>query len=487
MAQARSKTKKDDKKTAETVFLSEQGNCPVDGAALEFVVFDESSVGLGLLSESFPYMTRICPHCLSASNDKDFFDQSAAPYSESPSGEAQAIRQERIHLLPARLAVVKQALSKLAPEALELLIEDRREALEASLQTLIARAVPNPSDDTVATLVQHGLNLLLKNAGLDDLVDKLVQHSGFASRIAQDSVLNTLLCQGADPSQAAQAGVYGVLLSVFDERGLARLAEPPIMRQETALAMSLLHQNLVCMTVYSRQLSINPAAKKQVKAPLSEADPARVAEIVEECLQAAVTKHAQQGYDCLYLGMSYYRSAMTEWCLLNMQESSAEQRVKELSPIIWKAIIFLELTVLSENYPQFTRSDKIQAINIKGRIKVPFVYAEFGVRHILCFLYNELGKMRKEAGVEPDMDVLDLPAEIKAHWLAVHERFCQIEFGGPKDPKAVQTLVPRLIAFATTCFHKDTADLLKQTVLDNRGRLYGRYMAEGLALASSMF
>lgn len=470
--------------------FTDKGICPVDGASMSFVVFDEKSIGLGLLSESFPYMTRMCTCCLSASNDNDFFSTARrACVSEAGDGsedEENAIKQAHVYMLPVRLAAVRRTLDRISSEALALLVEDRRTVLESALDYLIRRGVPTPSPDTVATLVQYGLNLLAKNDGLDDLVGKLVNHPGFVSRLGQDSGLGALVRAGADPSMAAQASIYGALLSVFDTEGLVRLAEPPALRQETALLVALLHQELVRLTVCARPLGTDDGMRAAILSSACETDPDRLVGLVEEHLQAEVTKRTQGGYDCLSLGLSYYRSVMITWCLLNLREAAVDERLRALTPTIWKAILFLELSLLAERYPQFTRTERIVGLNVKGRLKVPFLYGEFGVRHILCFLYNELGKLRQEAGEVMDLDVVDLAAEIKGHWLAVNERFCEIEFGGCRNPKTVQVLVPRLIAFATTCFHKDTADLLKQTVLDNRARFYGRYMAEGLALASSL-
>ncbi len=366
------------------------------------------------------------------------------------------------------------------------MVEDRRPILEQCLRNLVRKGLPKPSADTVATLVQHGVHLLTLRPGLDELAGKLVKHAGFASRFARNTPLGALLAEGAEPSAATQAGVYGALISAFDAEGLACLAEPPASRQETALALACLHQELVRLTLYARQYVVNPALRQQINETGCLEDPERLVCVVESHMQANVSKRNQDGYDCLNLGLSYYRGAMARWCLLNLREAPVEERLRELTPEIWKAIMFLELSLLSEQYPRFMKSDKITGLHTRGRIKVPFFLGEFGIRHILCFLYNELGKMRLEAGEEPEKGVIDLVGEIKEHWLAVHEQFCQIEFGGPRDPLPVQLLIPRLIAFATACYHKDTSDMLKQTVLDNRTRLYGRYMAEGLALASSL-
>ena len=95
----------------------------------------------------------------------------------------------------------------------------------------------------------------------------------------------------------------------------------------------------------------------------------------------------------------------------------------------------------------------------------------------LCWIYNPQGRLAAN-GVKTSKPADAMAQELYAHWVKIHGKFREVEFGGFDDPRAAKLLIPRLMALPKRCFHPQAADALLKLIAANQERLYGRYQAD---------
>lgn len=466
-------------------YTLEKGECPLDRGRADYLKFKDQDLDLGLLARTYPLGIRVCPRCLLACSESDFLTGVRLPGSDTITGtlnsKLNSLAGDFAAWLPARLGLAMAFLESLSLDEFHALVDRRRPLIERNLQSFLAVSFRSLPPAAAGALVKHLIQMMRAKLDPIELIGKLVGRYHVPAEPPDHDPLGRLVAAGASPGMAVQTLLYGPLVAGFDADTLALFGPDAGFSNGLLVKLALFHLELERLTILMTYVNGKSRLRAELREKGAPADPVRFREAVETRIQAEHTAdqagRAQRGYHYLNMGRSHYKSARL--CLDLLQADSTADPARTLDHLD-RAWGYLELSLVAEQYPEFEAQERPQSLSQKGRAKVPFFFGEFGVRLMLCWLYNDLGRLAA-TGIRTSRPVEALAQELCAHWVKMHGKFREVEFGGFDDPKAAKLLIPRMMAMPAFCFHPQAADALRKLIAANLERLYGRYQADAAA------
>ena len=472
----------------------ENGACAFDRGPTTYLKIKEQNLDLGLLSCLFPLGVRVCPRCLLASSESDFLSGILLPGTDSINGalnyKHSSLANDLAVCLPLRLGLMFAFIESLDDAEFRVLIELRKPKLNEILHSFFSVSFHGLPSEAGTALAKHLIQLVSARRDPESLVSKLVERYQAPPDPDEHDFMAHMVKAGANPLQAVFAIIYGTLVSGFDAEMLELFGSKDS-RQEWLMAkLALFHLEQERLTILTAYVNAKQRLKLELQREDAFRDYVHFVEVVESKIQAAHSEEqaglAQRGYHYLNMGRSCYKSARL---LLDMAKAAMAHEQRQLFmdravSCFEKAWGYLELSLVAEKYPEFEAQERPQSLCQKGRIKVPFFFGEFGVRLMLCWLYNELAKMA-DAGKRTSKTSEAFAKEMCVHWLKIQGKFREVEFGGFDDPKAAKMLIPRMMAWPAFCFNKQAADMMRKLIAANQERLYGRYEDDARAFIAA--
>lgn len=447
------------------------GACPIDGAKTRWIRVADSDPDHSLLSGAFPFVVQVCPACLTAASDHTFLSggtQGIGAVLRSPHSN---MRRLFARSLGVRLRLVKDHWAAMSREEREQLLGSRAGALSETISAFLSEAVPGLDEKGASALVNHFLVLFAENPDPGDMFSQFTMRTRYSETVKKESPAARLIREGADINDVCQSLLFGTLVSGFTVETLAGFESDRRKNVQGWFKLSMLHLELDRIANCLMFIGQKAVAATGLAEELESRDPWRLVRSVEQTMEQEYNRKTQSGYFCLALGRNYHK----EYMLCRSMRGSAAQAA-ELEHFMLKAIKFFELSLRSEKYPAFEAGDSPPSLHEKARVRVPYLFGEFGVRHALCCLYNDLGRMRALSENRDERAIREISHRITELWTANHGKFKELDFGSAKDPLPVQWIIPRMISFCSSCFDENAGQELKKMVLNNRERLYGRYM-----------
>mgnify|MGYP003604780994 CR=1 FL=1 len=469
------------------------GLCPVDQSAIGTLSLADRELDIALLSRWFYYGIHVCPLCLAGSSESDFSfgpgqhdsirQLTLSPYSR--------MKTDFTELLPARLTLAKRFLHDLSPGARAGFMAARMPHLESSIVGLIRLVLPNIGSQALDILAKQCVSLLSQNKDIGLLTGKITTVLNVREHLPENHPVSCLLKIGGNLNEIVQAAVYGALISGIDQSCLSAMTSPDPATSDPWLRMAQLHLELDRFSIYTHYIARHGALEKIIaQQPAGRDEPKTIVDLVEDHVKEAFAEgnvlRMQAGYDLFLLGRNYYKAFNLASRRLKHTFPSPDDYARTITPLAAKAIYFLELSLVAEKYPELEleQDEALLHLNKKNNITVPFLFGEFGVRHMLCLLYDAMSDIGT-AGHPIEHSLEELGNSIRTHWGKNHVKFKALDFGRFNDPMPAQVLIPRTIAFASVCSQPGTRQYMLNIIQRSSGDLYTRYVtgAESLVAA----
>lgn len=462
-----------------------RGECPVDKTPTAYLTFSSSTPDITLTPAWAPFVIKTCPLCLASSAEHDFHSLTVRQSGTNSLSELirspySGLRKDFARSVGLRLCLAKKYFAELSDVEIKTLLDSREPEVSKNIAGFIRSIAPALPEDNTLKIVEHLKTTLVSGKDPSPFLEKL---SGAADsgNIAQETPAARLIAMGADLGVLTQAALYGPLIASFDDKLIARLTGTGSSTAAAYAEIIMLQLHLDRFSIYLHLIS----QKDRLRSLVDEnnrmyEDPDFLEEAVEQYIRTELSQKSQKGYILLALGRNYFRTA---FFLINHRSLPfAKHSEARLPELLEKAICFLELSLLTEQYPEFDNNEKIMMLHKRFRVVVPYFFGEFGVRYLLCCLHNELGKLRKEEAGIASEGAGECGKAIVRHWTHIHSKFKIFDFGQMNDPDAVKILIPRMIAFVSQCFHPISKEKLEKALAGNKEKLYARYCDEAEAL-----
>lgn len=463
----------------------EQGECPFDQGKVEYLKFKDQDVDIGLLASSFPFGVRVCSRCLVASSESDFLTGVHLSGSDSITGILNSRHNSLAHdlaaWLPMRLEMAMSFLGSLSQAEYESLVDLRKHLIEENLLSFLRSFFHGLHGGNAATLVKHLTQMMFARLDPIELIGRLMSNYRMPAEFREYEPATKMIEAGADPSVTMALRLYGSLVAGLDSSAMNALEPGGGLSQELAAKLILFHLDLERLVIFMAYVNGKPRVRAKLREQGLFAGATGFMNAVEAHIQSEHTAEqagrAQHGYHYLNMGRSHYKSGCL--CLELMRHAPSVMPDIQARALhhLDRAWAYLELSLIAERYPEFEPQERPQSLAQKGRVKVPFFFGEFGVRLLLCRVYNELGYLAK-AGALTTKSADTLANDLGSHWLKMHGKFREVEFGGFDDPKAAVMLIPRMMAMPDYCFHPKAAEAMRKLIAANQERLYSRYNKE---------
>lgn len=453
---------------------------------------DDRGLDIALLSRWYYYGINVCPTCLAGSAESDFTvgqekDDSIRQLTLSPYSRMKA---DLVDLLPARLALAKYFVHALCPDSRHEFIVSRIQHLTDATCESIRLVLPNINEQALKVLVRQCITMLSQGHDIGPLIAKITAAVSVHGNMPANHPVACLLKTGGKLSEIIQAAIYGALISGLDDSSLPGMTSNDPAACDPYIRLAQLHLDLDRFSIYAHYIARRGTLEKTIVQERSRwREPEAVIDLVEghvrEIFADGKKMRMQAGYDLLLLGRNYYKAANLVIRRLRNVHATEDDYARTALELAEKAVYYLELSLLAEKYPEFEPGENVQHLNRKHRVAVPFIFGEFGVRHMLCFLYNMLVELAS-AGCAIKYSFEEIGNCISAHWWTIHVKFRELKFGCFQDPMPAQILIPRTVAFASICMQPGTKQYMQNIIQRNSGDLYTRYLTEAENLLAAL-
>lgn len=473
-------------------YSMEKGQCPFDLARVHYLKLREKELDISLLGRAYPLSIRVCPFCLLASSENDFLSGIHIPDTGTMTGalnsRLNSLAGDLALWLPLRLKLAMTFLESLNNKEFLALVDRRRSQIEQNLQLFLTTSFRNLQTDAIEALIKHLIQMARAKLDPLELIGKLMANYHAPENIPDNDPVAHMVAHSANPTIAAMALLYGPLVAGFDADLVELFRSENVFTDTLFTKLALFHLDLERLVILMAYANSKPRLRSELNKNDLTADPTRFIATIESHIQsehsAEKAGRAQRGYHYLNMGRSHYKSARLCLDLHGGQQPGKPDVLTHALFHMDRAWAYLELSLIAEKYPEFEPQERPLSLNQKGRAKVPFFFGEFGVRLMLCWIYNEMGRLAA-SGIATSKTGEALAEEIYIHWVKIHGKLRELDFGGFDDPKAVELLIPRLMVMAKHCFHSQIAETLRKLIATNQERLYSRYNAEVRKLAEA--
>lgn len=461
---------KDHKERKKYTALS--GKCPVDGSRAEYVLFSDDSLDARLVPNWYPFSVRVCSSCLTASSESDFLNTAAHPVSSSlteslkDSYGNRALKKELMIFLPLKLQMARDFMIKSDKSALEAIAEEKEQAIASNMGCFLKKIFPKMPEANASRLAGHFASLVRECKDSSDAVQQILRNAEYRkpANHPEDGIMSMHSC-GASLGDIAKAAMIGPMISSPSEKQLDEFYKTG---QNAFLErQALLHLAFERLSIYSRLFHQHHGLKKDIGDVLASEKMSAIEEAVLFKIENNLSNKEQQSYNFLNLGRNFYKTYLLAKKLQG--RFSPSYVGEDLRTLGDNALYFLELSLLTEPYPELISDETIASVSKKGNVKVPFPFGEFGIKHMLCCLYDAMG------------DEENAKKLLLKHWRENHHKFKSLDFGRISDPDAISKLIPRVIAMAGQYNDKGMAESLKRIIHDKEdGVPYAMYLQKAL-------